>query len=398
MNESKIQTQNQQTPETAILDPVKAEYMAYGEKPYREDAQALAAMIERTEASPTVEREYKGDDDAAIFDAFLPSQQDAYVKSLQQARKTAIQTAEDSGEIIGEAYDKAENAQRELDSLVANEVPMNVLEGVPANYDGELNLEFVEFNRMKGTEVDESLPYKPPLKVSVAMEDGSTVETDASTPYVVFEDYLGGRLDISLAVAGHIKDLHIDGNEAGSVFNVSSLRELMDVVGANLPTGVAGEAGVSAFSVETGRAMGEEGVGALSELLDKGLVAAEDIDSLSLSGAEIARLNLEGTPEDRATFVEAYNVQHPNSKIILQQIRGGIIIPAAKVPKQPTTELFMVFGPTGDKTKTMYTMAPGRVMPRMPNPSEHIQDGVVNAETFKESSDAWLNTVMLIGE
>ena len=59
----------------------------------------------------------------------------------------------------------------------------------------------------------------------------------------------------------------------------------------------------------------------------------------------------------------------------------------------------MVFVPTEENKKNLYTMAPGRKMPMHPNPKEHIGiDGEVNEQSFRQSSQAWVNTVMLIGK
>lgn len=281
---------------------------------------------------------------------------------------------------------------------MSNEGRSGSIDSPIPSFELKINADLQGFEAVEVTSVDESLPYKPPLEVAVTLADGTVAEVAASTPYAVFVDKDGGRLEVSIASAGHVKELHVDGKDAGSVFDVSTIDELLVIVQEHLPEGIAESDGVSAFSVETSRPMGEEGVGGLDVLLSAGLVSSEEVEEIAANTEVIIKLNLEGSDEDKNRFVAEYNAQHEGSKIKLQQVRSGVIVLAADVPKQPTTELFMVFGPTGEEnTKTMYTMAPGRFMPKMPNPSEHTVDGAVDENTFKESTDAWLSTAMLVG-
>lgn len=285
-----------------------------------------------------------------------------------------------------------------MTEVAPQQTPENITDIEKPNFELQINPDLQGFQSIRVTEVDDSLPYRPAKLVEVTKADGTVTEADANTPYAVFSDNSGGELTVSAAAAGHIDELHVKGTEPGSKFDVGSLDELMGIVSENLPSDIAQAEGVSALSVETGRSMGEEGVAGLDELLGKGLIAPEDIDGLAASRDQISQLNLEGSPEDKDAFVTQFNETHAEGKIKLQLVRGSVIVPTADVPKQPTTKLFMVFGP-GKTGKTMYTMAPGRFMPKMPNAAEHTSpDGVVNEATFKESSEAWLNTVMLTGE
>ncbi len=270
---------------------------------------------------------------------------------------------------------------------------------IPApTFELQINPDLQGFQDIQVTAVDESLPYKPATRVEVTLANGDKTEIDADTSYAILRDAQGGELSVSAAAAGHVHELHIAGAEPSSQFEVASMDELLGIVAEHLPEDVTQTDGVSALSVETGRSMGNEGVAGLEELLEKGLISAEDIDSLAASKGNISKLNLEGSPKDKVAFVDAYNTQNVSSKIKLQLVRGTVIVPTADAPKQPTTELFMVFGP-GKNGKTMYTMAPGRYMPQMPNAAEHTSaEGVVNHGSFQESSDAWLNTVMLTGK
>ena len=103
--------------------------------------------------------------------------------------------------------------------------------------------------------------------------------------------------------------------------------------------------------------------------------------------------------EENGVFVESFRAAHPEHKIQFQLVRGTVIVPTVDSPKRPTTKLFMAMGPGVDEKMTMYTIAPGRDMPRHPNPGQHTdKEGKVNEETFKQSSDAWFDTVMLTGK
>lgn len=277
------------------------------------------------------------------------------------------------------------------------EIPQDTIDQLMPCYALHVNPELQGFISIRIVSVDETSPYKPPKTVEVTSSSGK-FEIDANTVYAVFRDGNGGALNVSASAAGHIDRLHIKATEPGSQFDVDSIDELLGIVREHLPVDIAQVEGVSAFAVETGRAMGSEGVAGLDELLEKGLISTTDVDILAASKDIIIKLNLEGSLDDKASFVKQFNETHEDSMIKLQLVRGNVIVPSTDAPKQPTTKLFMVFGP-GKNGKTMYTIAPGRYMPKMPNVSEHISsDGIINNSTFEESSKAWLNTVMLTGK
>jgi len=141
--------------------------------------------------------------------------------------------------------------------------------------------------------------------------------------------------------------------------------------------------------------MGKECIASLQELKMSGILTSGDIDSVVALKGTVADLNRSGSKDQKETFV----AQHSNGKVKFQLIRGDVLIPVVDAPKRPTTKLFMVFGPgTEPNRKTMYTAAPGRNMPRHPNPNQHMEDGKINEVTFKESADAWFDTVMLVGK
>jgi hypothetical protein len=255
--------------------------------------------------------------------------------------------------------------------------------------------EYATFEKVEVTEVDETKPWKPATKVAVTLEGGQRVEIDANTPFFTFRGREGKNLTVSAAAAGHIDELHIRGTDAGSLFDEPSLEALMQDAAPKIPAEVATAPGVSAFDIEMGKGMGHEGIAAMDELVESGVLTPEDVATAAALKDEVVALNREGTKEAKEAFI----VAHGQGKVGFRLIRGDVLVPVVEAPKRPTTKLFMVFGPgaSGD-TKTLYTAAPGRNMPRHPNPNQHKNaDGVLDEVTFKESSDAWFTTVMLTG-
>ncbi len=270
-----------------------------------------------------------------------------------------------------------------------------------SHYSLEADQEFLGFKAVEVTKEDETKPWKPALEVKVTKADGSTVEgLDAAKPFFTFKNSESGKdLSVSAAAAGHIDDLHIKGKEAGSHFDYASLEDLFKDVQEKLPDSVATDPGVSAFDMEMGKNMGKEGISSMAELLADGHVSESDVTAITSLKEEVFALNKSGTPEQKKALIEKFAAEHPDAKIKLQLVRGAVLVPIADAPKRDTTKLFMVFGPDAKGGKTMYTASPGRNMPRHPDPGQHKSgEGVLDEQTFKESSEAWFNTIMLTGK
>ena len=99
-------------PTTYITDPVKAEHVAYGEKPYQEQAIALGQMA-MSEAGKA-----DGNNEQEVFD--LATYQKDYAKDLRNAKEGAILTANQAGDAAGQAYDSLIAAQKKLNNLSAS--------------------------------------------------------------------------------------------------------------------------------------------------------------------------------------------------------------------------------------------------------------------------------------
>ncbi len=257
------------------------------------------------------------------------------------------------------------------------------------------NSDFLDFQKVEVTKVDDSKPWKPPLEVKVIKSNGEVVEgLDAGTPFFTFR-INGQELTVSAVASGHINSLHIKAEDLGSNFDYSSLQELFEDIKDKLPEEILTANGPYAFSIDIGKNMGKEGLASLDELIQSGLVAQADAEELRGVKDTVFNLNINGSLEEKKSFISDFSA----GNIKFNLVRGDILVPTIDLPKQPTTKLFMVFGPDGKGNKTLYTAAPGRNMPRHPNPNQHKdKDGKVNEETFKESSDAWIETVMLTGK
>ena len=256
------------------------------------------------------------------------------------------------------------------------------------NYALDSNPAFLGFQNVEVTKTDDTKPWKPALEVKVTKADGSAAENlDANTPFFTFRDSEGNEMTVTAAAAGHIDQLHIKGEDAGSKFDYPSLEALFKDVAQKLPPEVASAPGVSDFAVDMERHMGKEGIASMEELKAEGILIDSDLSTAESVRAEVEELNKSGDEAAKNAFVEKFKSENPDCKVQFQLVRGTVLVPTVDTPKRDTTKLFMVFGPGADGKKTAYTMAPGRHMPRHPNPNQHkSQEGVLNEETFKESA------------
>lgn len=263
------------------------------------------------------------------------------------------------------------------------------------------NPEFAGFQSVEITKIDESKPWKPALEVAVTLADGSRKEgVAADTPFFTFESKDGEKLTVSAASAGHIQSLHIKGEDLGSKFSFSSLKELLASAAERIPKSVSSEPGVLAFDIEMGQPMGKEGLAGMHELVADGTLTVEDVRLADTVREEVSQLNRGDNADARQAFVDRFKSEHPDSKIQFQVVRNAVVVPVVAIPKRETTKLFMVFGPgTVAGEKTLYTTAPGRNMPPHPNPNQMKDEkGNLDEAKFRQSSNAWFDTVMLTGE
>ncbi len=269
------------------------------------------------------------------------------------------------------------------------------------HYDLTVNDEYLNFKSVEITATDDSRGFSLPTEVSVVKADGTTVENlDANTPLFTFTDSDGNELIVSALCAGQVSsDSFKGGSKSGQFDQYSSLEDLLRDAATKMPENIANEPGVSNFSFDMGKHVGKEGFASLSELLEDGAVSEADMSALDSVREEVESLNRQGDQAANQAFVDEFSSKHPDSKIQFTIMRGSVLVPVVDSPKRDTNQLFMVFGPAGKGKKTAYAISPGRWMPKFPKPEQHRRGGgVVNEETFKESSDAWLNTAVLTGK
>ncbi len=263
-------------------------------------------------------------------------------------------------------------------------------------YDLMRNSRLHEFSAMKIT-ATETKPWGAvaATKIEVAKPDGSAEEVDANTLlYKFVRD--GKELTVTVGAAEHIDNLHIKGTEAGSRFDEPSLDALMVDMAKKIPSTVVSDPGVSAFSVDMGKHMGNEGIASLAELKAEGVLTDDDITTVGDVKEEVISLNRSGDAAAKTAFIERFKTEQPDCKIQFQIIRGSVLVPVVDTPKRPTQQLFMVFGPT-DTGKTLWTAAPGRDMPKHPDPKQHQVGETFDEASFRRSAEAWFDTAMLTG-
>lgn len=287
---------------------------------------------------------------------------------------------------------------------MSNEMP-NEMSNLEANerarnHEIEANEDFLNFLKVEVTKIDETKPWKPALEVRVDKANGEVVEgLDANTTFFTFRDEEGNEMTVTAAAAGHIDSLHIKGEDAGSKFDYDSLQSLFEDVAKKMPKEIASNPGVSDFAIDMGKKMGKEGLASMNELRAEGILTEDDLSAVEAVRAEVVELNKSGDSEAKEAFVKRFKEENPDCKIQFQIVRGTVLVPVVDTAKRDTTSLFVVFGPGAHGRKTAYTMAPGRHMPRHPNPGQHKNsEGILDENTFNESANAWFDTVMLIGE
>lgn len=268
----------------------------------------------------------------------------------------------------------------------------------PGSYSLESDPKYLNFKKVEVTKRDETKPWKPPVEVKVTLANGNEETIDAGSPFFTFLDKDLNKLTVGAADAGHIDELHIKGTDLGSKFSQATLEELMNDIAEKLPPTIAQQEGISAFALDMGKKMGKEGLSTLEELTKAGILNETDVQTAEAMRPDVYKLNKSGTAEEKDAFVKKFASDHPENKVQFKLIRGAVLVPVVKAEKQDTTKLYLCFGPKADKTKPMWTAAPGRYMPRHPNPVQFKpEEGGTEGDLYKESEKAWFDTAMLEG-
>lgn len=257
--------------------------------------------------------------------------------------------------------------------------------------------ELHDYQGMKVTETVEKPHGTVSSKIEVTKADGSTVEVSADDPMYKFVTADGKEITVSVGTVQHIDGLHFKAEDLGSVFDYSSMDELMEDLANKIPGDVTSRPKVVRVSVEMGKHMGNEGLASLQELVESGVVSEQDVALAEEVRQQVYELNKSGDAAAKAQFIKTFKADHPESKIQFQTVRSGVIVPVVDTPNRPTTKLFMMFGPA-DSGKALWTAAPGRDMPLHPDPKQHQLSGSFDEQTFSDSAKAWFDTAMLSGK
>ncbi len=269
------------------------------------------------------------------------------------------------------------------------------------SYTLQVNPEFLDFTALKVTSQDEAKSWKPALTVEVTKADGSVVrDLDANIPFFTFKDSQGKEIIVTAATAGHIYHLHIQGEDLGSHFNEPSLQALFADLAAHMPAGLADREGIFTFDIAMDKNMGKEGIASMDELVRDGILTPDDVAAARAYKSEVQALNKGGDKEAMRAFVDQFAEDNPHAKVTFALIRDGeAIVPQVRAAKRVTQKLFVMMGPdTSGEKRNLYTIAPGRDMPRHPIAGQHVsREGVVDEASFQQSANAWFDTVMLVG-
>lgn len=253
---------------------------------------------------------------------------------------------------------------------------------------------FAGFQGVKILTRDLTKTWKPPLTVLVTLSDDTNVEIAAKTPFFTFQTS-GGIATVSAVAAGHIHEAHFSGDE-GSRSCYLDPASLFGALARYLPDDLGARNERAEFEFDTGEPTGVEGVACISELLEDNILLQSDMIPLLAVRDNVRRLNATGTLAEKKAFIADFDAAAPGCLIRFRLVRETVLVPVLMSGKRETTKLFVVFGP-GDDCLTLYTAMPGRKMPRHPNPAQfRPEEGGVEGAAFREASDAWLNTVMLV--
>jgi len=269
-----------------------------------------------------------------------------------------------------------------------------------ANYTVEANPRFSGYQSMHVTERDETKPWKPAKTIEVTHADGTKESVDAMVPAFMFTDRNGDQISVQVGTVEHIDNLHFKGEDLGSRFQEPDIQTLFADAAKRMPEGLVARKGIFTFDLDMGKEMGKEGLASLEELVNDGVVRPEDVALIRSVKAEVQALNKESDSAKMRAFVEAFSQQHPDARIQFSLIREDrAIVPTVSAPKRSTSKLFVMMGPDDQGKTTLFTMAPGRDMPRHPIRGQHTsREGQFDEATFQQSADAWFETVMLSGK
>lgn len=225
--------------------------------------------------------------------------------------------------------------------------------------------------------------------------DGTSKEVESTETILKIKNKDGVEIEVPAFATDHIMSLHLKGEEAGSTMEGGSLEASFGVVAEHLPRELPFKGEAAAFEMDVEQNTGTEGVSSQSEMLEKGIATREDLGALAAAKSEAARLNIEGTEEEKKAFVDEFNSKVSGN--VKLGVRGGAVTPFFTAERQPTSKMFLVVGKEtdedGSEHNRVWTMTPGRYMDKLPTDgkfagryaSEGVPEGTSVADLWKKA-------------
>lgn len=254
--------------------------------------------------------------------------------------------------------------------------------------------------------------YQMPTEVRVIFPDGSELEdVPADAPaFTLRALHRVHGLDIVVPIerAWHIKHLHIDGAEPGSVFREgttlrSALAELCEVLPLEASEGNFTR---QTFNVDAKSPIGYERHGTFEELREMGLITGMDERIIARHWREWVDINM-SSDDAKCNYVERFNRGYRGqTNIFLGIIRppGNAVLPMVagdwpEITTQVMTALSTRRRRDGNPSyRKMHTYTPGRSVAPHPLISEHRnpETGTVSKGSLRDSVWKWSHNLMVV--
>lgn len=265
--------------------------------------------------------------------------------------------------------------------------------------------------------------HKVPDLCDVTFPDGSVRRGRRADEivYALVPDHIPDAIPIILTLdrAAHIKALHIDGEDSGSVFfEGTTLETILTDISTVLPEVViTGKYKKEAFDLDMGRDYGWENLVGVYEALSSGLISEGVQHLIEEYHREITRVNLNGTGEQKLSYAEWFNQKFAWSEIFLKVIRedsGGVIVPHIYGEPHTTSSVMMALSRRRQvapvlrgyrkyrrgrqEVQYLHTISPGRSMNKHPIPGQHTtgKERRLDMKSFKTSGYNWTHHFLIL--
>lgn len=252
--------------------------------------------------------------------------------------------------------------------------------------------------------------YRIPTEVRVIFPDGSALEdVPADTPaFTLRALHRVHGLDIVVPIerAWHIKHLHLDGAEPGSVFTEGeTLETTLTTLCEVLPLEASeGNFKRQAFNIDVGHNIGYENLGSLAELKARGVITGVDERIIASNWRRWVEINL-APDDDKQAYVREFNEAYADHNIFLGIMRPphNVVLPLAVGDTAPTTRMMTALSTRWQEggsaaVRKMHTYTPGRQMERHPIPGEHRDpvSGRIVKKSIRSAMWHWSQHILLV--